>query len=58
MWQHFYEQNRDKNFELVAVALETHGAAAARPWVERANATFPVLVDQHNLLGRLLDFKA
>ena len=42
----------------MAAALETQGAAAARPWVERANATFPVLVDQHNLLGRLLDFKA
>ena len=42
----------------MAVALETQGAAAARPWVERAAATFPVLVDQHNLLGRLLDFKA
>ncbi len=42
----------------MAVALETQGAAMARPWVERAGATFPVLVDQHNLLGRLLDFKA
>ncbi len=39
----------------MAVALETQGGAAARPW--RAAATFPVLVDQHNLLGRLLDFK-
>ena len=58
MWQHFYEQTQNKNFELVAVALETQGAAAARPWVERANATFPVVVDQHNVLGRMLGFKA
>ena len=42
----------------MAIALETQGAAAARPWVERAAATYPVLVDQHNLLGRIFDFKA
>ena len=37
--------------------METQGSEAARPWVEKAGATYPVAVDQHNLLGRVLDFK-
>ncbi len=30
----------------------------ARPWVERAGATYTAVVDQHNLLATVLDFKA
>ncbi|MDP9380563.1 MAG: TlpA family protein disulfide reductase, partial [Chloroflexota bacterium] len=57
-WQRFYEENRGKNFELVAVAIETQGAEMAQPWVERAGATYTAAVDQHGLLARHLDFKA
>ena len=42
----------------MAVAAETQGAEAARPWVERAAAAYPVVVDQHNLLAGVLGFKA
>lgn len=37
--------------------METQGSEAARPWVEKEGSTYPVAVDQHNLLGRVLDFK-
>jgi hypothetical protein len=42
----------------VAVALETQGAEAAVPWVRRAGATYPTVVDQNNVLSGALDFKA
>ncbi len=42
----------------MAVALETQGADAATPWVQRAGATYPAVVDQNNLLSSALDFKA
>lgn len=38
--------------------METQGTEAARPWVDKAGAEYPVTVDRHNLLGRVLDFKA
>ena len=54
MWQHWYEQRAPVDF--LAVAADTQGADAARPWVERANATFPVAVDAENKLGALLGY--
>ena len=42
----------------MAVALETQGAETATPWVQRAGATYPAVVDQNNLLSSALDFKA
>jgi tetratricopeptide (TPR) repeat protein len=41
----------------VSVAVETQGADAARLWVEKSGGAHPTVVDEHNLLGRLLDFK-
>jgi tetratricopeptide (TPR) repeat protein len=41
----------------VAVALEHAGAEAARPFVARAGATFPVVVDEHGLTSGVLGFK-
>jgi tetratricopeptide (TPR) repeat protein len=40
------------------VAVETQGADAARLWVEKSGGAHTAVVDQHNLLARLLDFKA
>ncbi len=42
----------------MAVALETQGAGAAIPWVQRAGATYPAVVDRANVLSGALDFKA
>jgi hypothetical protein len=40
------------------VAVEVQGAAGARPWLERAGATFPTVVDAANALGEALGYKA
>ena len=38
---------------VLAVALETGGAAAARPWVEAARPTYPCLIDERHLVAEL-----
>ncbi|MGH2371262.1 MAG: hypothetical protein ACRDI2_24060 [Chloroflexota bacterium] len=57
-WQQFYAQHAGEGFELVSVAVEVQGAEAARPWLERAGATFPTLVDAANALGEVCGYKA
>lgn len=42
----------------MAVALEHNGGELARPFVEKAHATFPVLVDEEGLTSSRLGFKA
>ena len=39
------------------MAVEVQGAEAARPWLARAGATFPTVVDAANLLGEALGYK-
>jgi hypothetical protein len=39
---------------VVTVALDTGGAEAAGPWIERAKATHPSLIDQGHVLDELL----
>ena len=56
MWQRWYEQHAQADF--LAVAADTQGSEAARPWLERARATFPVAVDTANALGGLLGYTA
>ena len=38
--------------------MDAQGPEAAKPYVEKANASFPCLVDEENQLGQLLGFKA
>ena len=42
---------------MVAIAVDAQGAAAARPWVEKANGTFRSLLDQHNDIGKACNLK-
>jgi hypothetical protein len=56
-WQRFAETHRVDAFELIAVAIEHQGADAARPFVEAAGVTFPVVVDDQGVLSARLDFK-
>jgi tetratricopeptide (TPR) repeat protein len=56
-WQQFADAHRDDAFEVIAIAIEHQGAEAARPFVEAAGATFPVLVDNQGILSARFGFK-
>ena len=58
VWQQFYEEHRDPGIEILSVAMDAQGADVARPYVEKAGATFTTVVDAENLLGQLYGFKA
>lgn len=58
MWQQVYERHAGPDVELVAIGVDRGGTAALRPFVERASATFPVLVDTAGRTSQLFDFKA
>ena len=44
--------------EVLSVAMDAQGAEKARPYVDKAGATFKTVVDEENLLGQLYGFKA
>jgi hypothetical protein len=54
-WQKFYEELKGKNFEIVSVAEDIGGTKAAGPWIEKANATFTVLIDEKHTVASLYD---
>lgn len=56
-WQEFYAAHQHENFELLSIALDAPGAQVARPWHDKARATFTTVVDQHNLLASAFGFK-
>lgn len=53
MWQALRQELHPQGLEIVTVALDTGGAEVARPWIERANAEHPSLIDQAHLLDEL-----
>ncbi|MFT5366976.1 MAG: tetratricopeptide (TPR) repeat protein [Candidatus Latescibacterota bacterium] len=42
---------------VVVIAQDVQGAEVAKPWVEKAKATYRALLDQHNLIGRAYNLK-
>jgi tetratricopeptide (TPR) repeat protein len=52
-WQTFYRELKDKNFEIISVAEDTGGSKHARPWIDRANPEYTVLIDDKHLVTRL-----
>jgi peroxiredoxin len=52
-WQALYDELKDRNFMIVAVAQETRGAGHARPWIEQANASYWCLIDTEHRLSEL-----
>ncbi len=46
MWQALYSELQSNGLEIVAVALDTGGADAVRPWIEAAQPTYVCLIDQ------------
>ena len=58
VWQEFYTRHAEDGIELITVAVDAQGAERARPYVEKAGATFTTLVDERNLLSQMFSFKA
>jgi hypothetical protein len=54
VWQALREELSPTGTEVVTVALDTGGAAAARPFVDMADPQHPSLVDEAHLLDELL----
>jgi AhpC/TSA family/Tetratricopeptide repeat len=52
VWQALYEELNGKGFTVIAVALESRGAATARPWIEHAKPTYPCLIDADHSIAR------
>jgi tetratricopeptide (TPR) repeat protein len=53
VWQELYLELRPLGLEIVTVALDAAGAETARPWVEKAGATHPSLVDRAHVVDAL-----
>lgn len=53
MWQLLYDELKDHNFMVVAVAEESRGAEHARPWIEQAKATYWCLIDTDHRVADL-----
>ena len=56
MWQRYWT-DRGADFRLLGVAQEAHGPAPVAALAAQYGVTFPVLVDETSLLGRVLGFR-
>jgi hypothetical protein len=54
VWQECRQELRGRGLEIVTVALDTGGEAAAGPWIDLAKAEHPSLIDEAHLLDELL----
>ena len=52
-WQSLYEELKDRNLQIVAVAEDTAGEAAAGEWYDRAKATYTTLIDRDHVVSSL-----
>jgi hypothetical protein len=53
VWQGLFEELGSKGFTPIAVAFDSRGAEAARPWIEAAKPTYPSLIDEHHVVAEL-----
>ena len=54
MWQALRAELRPRGLEIVTVALDTGGVAAAGSWIDRARPEHPSLIDEAHVLDELL----
>ena len=52
MWQALYEELADRNFMVIAVAMDSREGDAL-PWIEAAKPTYPTLIDREHRLAEL-----
>ena len=48
-----YQALKDDAFEMLVVSIDSQGARAIAPFVERYQLTFPILLDEEGRIGRL-----
>jgi len=53
VWQALREELKDKNFEVISVALDTRGNVAAEQWIRAAEAQHPSLIDTQHIVVEL-----
>ena len=53
MWQELREELHPRGLEVVTVALDAAGAAAAGPWIAKAAPGHPSLIDREHTIGAL-----
>jgi hypothetical protein len=53
VWQALYDELKDKNFMVVAVAEESRGGEHARQWIEQAKSTYWSLIDPDHRVADL-----
>jgi AhpC/TSA family len=53
VWQGLYEELRDRRFVVLAVALDSGGAASAGQWILAAKPTYPCLIDERHVVAEL-----
>jgi hypothetical protein len=51
VWQSLVESTRDRNFTVLAIALDEPDAA--RPWIEAASPAYPCLIDREHRVAEL-----
>ena len=56
MWQSLSEELKHHGLTVITVALDTGGADAARPFIERAHAAHPSLIDRRHVVADLYQF--
>ena len=52
-WRKLREELHPQGLEVVSVALDTAGADAAGPWIDKAKTTHPALIDEAHLFDEL-----
>jgi tetratricopeptide (TPR) repeat protein len=55
VWQTLYEELADRNFVVIAVAMDSREGDPL-PWIEAAKPTYPVLIDRDHRLAELYGF--
>jgi hypothetical protein len=55
VWQALFQEMKEQGFLPIAVAFDSAGVSAAKPWIDAANPTYPCLIDQKHLVAELYD---
>lgn len=55
VWQALYQELQGDGFDVITVAFDSAGKAAAGPWIEAAKPTYPCLIDQRHIVAELYD---